>query len=92
MKSLLKVEIDPVEVKRMCHEQIGELVKAADAEYAFWDSKELMKRTCMSWNTIQDMFFHDPRFIKRKVGQKWYFPAKETREFLRQWLLEQSPF
>jgi len=86
----MKVEVDSVEVKRICRERIEELVKEVDAEYVFWDSKELMKRSCMSWNTILQMFFHDPRLIKRKVGGKWYFPVKETREFLRQWLLEQS--
>lgn len=86
----MKVEVDSVEVKRICRERIEELVKEVDAEYVFWDSKELVKRSCMSWNTILENFFYDPRFIKRKVRGKWYFPVKDTREFLRQWLLEQS--
>ncbi len=90
MNGIMKVEVDSVEVKRICRERVEELVKEVDAEYIFWDSKELMKRTCMSWNFIQDQFFFDPRFIKRKVGTKWFFPVKETREFLREWLLEQS--
>ncbi|WP_429373779.1 group-specific protein [Paenibacillus sp. DS2015] len=73
----------------MCRERINTLIKEVDAEYVFWDSKELMKRTCMSWNTIQNTFFFDPRFIKHKVGTKWYFPVRETREFLEKWLREQ---
>lgn len=43
----------------------------------------------MSWNAILDAFFHDPRLIKRKMGGKWYFPVRETRVFLKIWLLEQ---
>ncbi|SCM00677.1 Group-specific protein [Bacillus cytotoxicus] len=42
----------------------------------------------MSWNTIQDQFFFDPRFPKFKVGQKWYFPAKQTQKFLLEWAEE----
>lgn len=90
MNQLLNVQIDKSEVMRLCHEKISELVKEVDADYVFWDTAELKKRTCMSWNTIQEAFFFDPRFPKRKVGSKWYFPARETRSFLVQWLLEQS--
>jgi len=87
---LVKVAIDESEIKRLCRDRITELVKEVDAELVFWDSSELKKRTCMSWNTIQDLFFFDPRFPKRKIGGKWYFPARETREFLETWLSEQS--
>lgn len=90
MKGLLTVNIDESEVKNICRERINELVKEVDGEYVFWDSTELKKRTCMSWNTIQDTFFFDQRFIKRKVGAKWYFPAREARIFLIQWLEEQT--
>jgi len=90
MSKLMKVELDSAQIQKLCRDRIAELVVEVDAEYIFWDSKELMKRTCMSWNFIQDQFFFDPRFIKRKVGTKWFFPVKETREFLREWLLEQS--
>lgn len=55
----------------------------------FWDSKELKRQTCLSWNTIQDKFFFDPAFPKRKVGGKWLYPAKETAAFLEKWLAEQ---
>ena len=90
MKNLMTVNVDETEVKRMCRERVEELVREVDAEYVFWDTGELKKRTCMSWNTIQDNFFHDSRFPKRKVGGKWYFPVIETRDFLRQWLVEQA--
>ncbi|WP_419877751.1 group-specific protein [Brevibacillus centrosporus] len=89
MNQLVSVQLDEREIMKLCREKIAELVKEADAEYVFWDTAELKKRTCMSWNTIQEAFFYDPRFVKRKVGSKWYFPVRETRAFLEQWLSEQ---
>ncbi|WP_308642480.1 group-specific protein [Paenibacillus nuruki] len=86
---MLNVQIDEHAIKTLCRETIENLVKEVDAEYVYWDTAELKKRTCMSWNTIQENFFFDNRFLKRKVGGKWYFPAKETREFLTKWLQEQ---
>ncbi|AFC28362.1 hypothetical protein PM3016_1437 [Paenibacillus mucilaginosus 3016] len=86
---MLKVQIDETEFQRLCRDRIADLVKEVEAELVFWDSAELKKRTCMSWNTIQELFFFDPRFPKRKIGSKWYFPARETRRFLEQWLIEQ---
>lgn len=86
---MIKISVDEIEAKKLIQEKIAELVKVVDAEYVFWDTKELKKRTCMSWNTIMGAFFYDPRFIKRKIGGKWYFPARETRAFLEQWILEQ---
>ena len=89
---MIAVEVDEVEVRKILKQKISEMLKEADAELVFWDSGELKKRTCMSWNTIQDTFFFDPRFIKRKVGQKWYFPVRETRLFLEDWLNEQAKY
>jgi phage pi2 protein 07 len=89
VNQLINVQVDEREVLKFCRERIGELVKEVEGEYVFWDSAELKKRTCMSWNTIQEAFFFDPRFPKRKVGSKWYFPARETRAFLETWLMEQ---
>lgn len=86
---MIAIQVDEAEVKKLAFKRISELVAEVDAELVFWDAAELMKRTCMSWNTIQTYFFFDKRFIKRKVGNKWYFPARETREFLKIWLLEQ---
>ena len=90
MSNLISINLDEDEVKKICHEKIAELVKEVDNELIFWDSKQLMRRTCLSWNSIQALFFFDLRFPKHKVGGKWLFPAKETREFLEQWLREQK--
>ncbi|MFI8716051.1 group-specific protein [Brevibacillus brevis] len=86
---MLRIEIDENEVREIIRDRIHELIKEFDAEKVFWDTTELKKRTCMCWNTIQDRFFFDPRFPKFKVGGKWYFPARETKEFLIKWLHEQ---
>lgn len=87
---MLTVQVNTAETKELIKRQIADLVKEVDAEMIFWNSNELMRRTCMSWNTMQDTFFNDPRMPKRKVGGKWYFPARETRAFLEQWILEQG--
>ncbi|ETT30687.1 hypothetical protein C161_27323 [Paenibacillus sp. FSL R5-192] len=86
---MLSISVDEKEIKKLLKEKVAEILKEADAEYIFWDASELKRRTCMSWNFIQDQFFFDPRFPKRKVGSKWYFPVRETREFLEEWLTEQ---
>ncbi|MFB9273432.1 group-specific protein [Cohnella cellulosilytica] len=86
---MFAIQVNEAEVKQMVRQQIAELVAEADAELVFWDAKELMRRTCMSWNFIKDQFFYDPQFPKRKVGGKWYFPVRETRKFLERWLDEQ---
>lgn len=86
---MIEVQIDETEVREMVKQKIAELLKEVDAEYVFWDTAELKRRTCLSWNTIQSQFFYDPRFPKYKVGSKWLFPARETRAFLEQWLREQ---
>lgn len=87
---MISVEIDEVQIMRLARERIEETLKKVDSELVFWDAQELKNRTCMSWNFIQDQFFHDPRFPKRKIGTKWYFPAREARAFLETWLAEQS--
>lgn len=87
---MLSVKVDETEIKKIAREQIAELVKEVDAEFVFWDSAELKKRTCMSWDTIQSTFFHDPRFKKRKIGGKWYYPVRETKDFLETWIEEQT--
>lgn len=87
---MLTVQINEAEVREEIRRQVAEKLKEADTELVFWDAKELMRRTCMSWNFIQQQFFFDPRFPKFKIGNKWYFPARETREFLLRWLKEQK--
>ncbi|MFK4302327.1 MULTISPECIES: group-specific protein [unclassified Paenibacillus] len=86
---MIEISVDEKEAKKIILKKISELVKVVDAEYVFWDTNELKKKTCMSWNTILGTFFYDPRFPKRKIGGKWYYPARETRTFLEQWILEQ---
>ncbi|WP_307341667.1 DUF771 domain-containing protein [Caldalkalibacillus uzonensis] len=85
----IDIQINEQEVRRLYLEKIEEKLKEVNAELVYWDSAELKRRTCMSWNTIQDNFFHDPRFPKVKVGGKWYFPAEKTKRFLLEWLEEQ---
>ncbi|MEK8133122.1 DUF771 domain-containing protein [Paenibacillus filicis] len=86
---MISIQIDEKEIKKLCKERVEEFLKEGDFEFVYWDSKELRKRTCLAWSTIQDHFFYDPRFPKYKIGNKWYFPAKKTREFLETWLTEQ---
>lgn len=89
MATMLTVQIDEEAVKQICRDRIDSLIREVDGEYVMWDSSELKKRTCMSWNTIQENFFHDHRFPKYKIGGKWYFPVAETKSFLMVWLSEQ---
>lgn len=90
MSNVIAVHVDQTEVMRLCQEKIAEMLREADLDLVFWDAAELKRRTCMSWNFIQEQFFYDPRFPKSKVGSKWYFPARETRFFLEQWIREQK--
>ncbi|MDF2790127.1 MAG: hypothetical protein K0S80_3225 [Neobacillus sp.] len=87
--SMVSVEIDESETRELFLQKVEEHLKKIDGELVYWDSKELCKRTCMSWGTVQNTFFRDDRLKKYKIGQKWYFPARETRIFLLKWLDEQ---
>lgn len=87
---MLAVQINEAEVKQLCLKKIEEKLNEIDLELVYWDSKELKKRTSMCWNSIQEHFFHDPNFPKFKIGQKWYFPARETRRFLENWIHQQK--
>ncbi|MDP4085793.1 MAG: group-specific protein [Bacillota bacterium] len=88
----ISVNVDEEGFKDLLLEKVEERLKQVDFDLVFWDRKELIRRTCLSWNTIQEYFFHDPRFPKFKVGSKWIFPATETREFLLTWLREQNKY
>ncbi|MGG4552563.1 group-specific protein [Paenibacillus humicus] len=87
---MLSIQVDEAEIKEMCRERITSLIKEVEGEFVFWDRKELERKTCMSWPFILKSFFYDTRFKKFKVGNKWFFPAKETKEFLVTWLHEQE--
>ncbi|MDD9312691.1 group-specific protein [Cytobacillus firmus] len=86
---MLNVQIDEQEVKQLYLEKLEEKLKEIDKSLVFWDRNELIRRTCMSWNFIQERFFFDQRFPKYRVGKKWLFPAEETKKFLLLWLAEQ---
>lgn len=85
---MIQVQVDEVAIKKLYQEAIDTKMNELYKELIFWDTKELKRRTCLSWNTIQDAFFHDKDFPKVKLGGKWLFPAKETEEFLSKWLNE----
>lgn len=86
---MVNVQIDEQEVRTIFLQKLEEKLKEVDAELVFWDTAELKRRTCLSWTTIQERFFFDPRFPKFKVGTKWVFPAREAQKFLLTWLSEQ---
>lgn len=87
---IIQIQVDEEIIKEMLQAAIDKKLNELDKELVFWDSKELRRRTCLSWNTIQEHFFHDPEFPKAKIGGKWLFPAKETEEFLIAWLGERQ--
>lgn len=87
---MIEVKVDPDHIDQLAREQIEEHIKNIDAEMVYWDTNELKRRTCMSWQSIQLSFFHHPEFPKFKIGQKWYFPAAEARSFLLKWIREQE--
>ena len=83
---MIKVIIDEQYVDALIREEIINHLKRFDKELVFWDSKELKRRTCLSWSTIQTTFFHEEGFPKVKLGGKWLFPAKEAEAFLLIWI------
>lgn len=87
---MLQIQIDENAVKQLYLQEVEKRLADIDKELVYWDSKELKRRTCMSWNTIQDTFFHEDGFPKVKIGGKWYFPAKAAEEFLTKWLKEKQ--
>lgn len=87
---MLQIQLDEEQIKKLLLEKIEEKVEAAGKELVFWDSGELKRRTCLSWNTIQEHFLSDPYFPKTKVGTKWIFPAKETEQYLMNWYKKQK--
>lgn len=88
---LISVEIDYERVHQLVAQNIQEHLKSIDNKPVFYTLRDLGIITGMSRGFIESTFFHDPRFeqIRRKVGRKWLFPAKETRKFLEIWIQEQ---
>ena len=83
---MLEVKVDEQVIHQLVKEEIQQKLKEVDSELVFWDRNELLRRTCMSWNFIQEQFFFHPDFPKYKVGTKWLFPAEKTKRFLLEWL------
>jgi hypothetical protein len=86
---VFEVQFDEKRIEEMMLLEIEKKIKQLESRYVFWDLDELQNQTCMSLGNIKDKFFFDPRFPKHKIGGKWYMPAKETEEFLLQWIKEQ---
>lgn len=87
---MIEVTLDKEEAHAILERKIEELVKNFEADMVYWDTNELRRRTCMSWNTIKEHFFYDSRCPKVKLGGKYYFPADKMKEFLLVWLAEQE--
>ncbi|WP_419893619.1 DUF771 domain-containing protein [Oceanobacillus kimchii] len=86
---MIEVKLDENEVRRMYTQKLEDHLKQLDNEMLFWDTKELEKRTNMCMNTIKSEFFYDPEFPKHKIGNKWYYPAEKTKQFLLSWIERQ---
>lgn len=90
MLGLIEVKLDEQYIEEAFRQELKKRLDQLENETVFWDMKDLQKNTRMSVNTIKDTFFYDERFPKVKVGQKWYFPVQETKQFLLMWLKEQA--
>lgn len=82
---MIEIQVNEQEIKELYLVEVKKRLERLEQEVTFWDTKELKRQTNMSWNTIQEYFFHDQEFPKFKLNQKWYFPAKECRAFLMKW-------
>lgn len=89
MNSIITVSIDKAEMERLVQKEIKAQIQEINADLIYWDIKELCRRTCMSRSFILEQFFYHPDFPKYKVGTKWLMPAKETEEYLSNWLKRQ---
>lgn len=86
---MLNVQVDERVIEQRFVFELQKRLDTIEKRLTFWDMKELCRQTCLSENTIKDMFFYDKRFPKYKVGRKWVFPAAESEAFLIKWLKEQ---
>ncbi|OKL37024.1 group-specific protein [Domibacillus mangrovi] len=86
---MISVSVDEAALMEIYREEVQKKLDKANKDLVLWDTSELKRRVCMSWNTIQENFFYDPRFPKHKIGCKWYYPAKEAEAFLLIWFEEQ---
>ncbi|WP_246310766.1 group-specific protein [Paenibacillus xylanilyticus] len=87
-KAMISFQINETEVKKLCRLQFAELVREVDAEYGFWDSNELKKRTCWSCDTIQDTFTIQDSSKEKSIVNG--FSSHGNQGVLGDWLLEQG--
>ncbi|WNF36455.1 group-specific protein [Bacillaceae bacterium IKA-2] len=87
---MINISVDEKKIEALYMQEIKKRLDLLDNKTLFWDRKELLKQTRMSWSTIQEQFFFHPDFPKQKVGAKWYFPARKAEFFLLNWL-EENP-
>ncbi|SIS49253.1 hypothetical protein [Salimicrobium salexigens] len=87
---MIDINVDEEKLQDEIQKRVKEAVESAETDLVLWDTKELRRRTCMSWNTIKEHFFYDPRCPKMKIGGKCYFPAEEMKAFLMEWVEEQK--
>lgn len=89
---MIEVTLKENQIEEMFKAKLEERLNEIESRTVYWDMKELCRQTCMSAPVIKEQFFYDERFQKFRVGKKWFFPAKQTEEFLLQWLSEQSTY
>ncbi|WP_371069110.1 group-specific protein [Sediminibacillus sp. JSM 1682029] len=83
---MIEVNVDQSFVEDICREEVQKRLDKAEFDLVMWDKNELVRRTCMSWSSIQRTFFYERDFPKVKLGGKWYFPAAKTTRFLLDYL------
>lgn len=86
---MITLELDNEQIENIFEKELKKRLDEIEEYITLWDMKELQRQTSMSVNTIKEKFFYDDRFPKYRVGNKWYFPAKECRDFLTRWIKEQ---
>ena len=83
---MIEFKLDEQELRKMYVEEVKKHLNKFDGEMLFWDTKTLEEKTNLCMNTIKKEFFYDPDFPKHKIGNKWYYPADKTKQFLLNWI------
>ena len=87
---MFSVSLDESQLESIVREELSKKLKQIEHRHTFWDMEELINQTNMSLPFIKEQFFYHENFPKFKIGRKWLFPAKETEEFLLNWLKSHS--
>lgn len=83
---MFQIKVDEQVIETRLMEELKKRLDDIQHRVTFWDMKELVRQTNMSEPFIKEKFFYHPDFPKFKVGNKWFFPAREAEEFLLNWL------